>query len=211
MRLYYFHDPMCSWCWAFRPALGQIEAALPVGIRLVRVLGGLAPDTDAPMPADLQRRIQAIWQTIQHRVPGTAFNYAFWTDCAPRRATYRACRAVIAASQQGDYERAMIEAIQRAYYLEARNPSDRSTLLALSADLGLDIPRFAMELDHPETQRALDGQIQLARALGVQGFPTLLLEAGGGAFRPIAIDYNEPAAMLEQLALASQCGDAGRG
>ena len=35
----------------------------------------------------------------------------------------------------------MIEAIQRAYYLEARNPSDRSTLLDLADNLGLDPDR----------------------------------------------------------------------
>jgi putative protein-disulfide isomerase len=42
-------------------------------------------------------------------------------------------RAVIAAREQGiDYNEAMISRIQQAYYLEARNPSDNSTLIELT-------------------------------------------------------------------------------
>jgi protein-disulfide isomerase-like protein with CxxC motif len=57
---------------------------------------------------------------------GTEFNFDFWTKCQPRRDTYKACRAVIAASQQ-NAEEAMIEAIQKAYYLRAMNPSEHDS------------------------------------------------------------------------------------
>ena len=43
--LYYIHDPMCSWCWAYRPTLMQLRENLPDDIRWQNVLGGLAPDT----------------------------------------------------------------------------------------------------------------------------------------------------------------------
>ena len=151
-RLLYFLDSMCSWCWAFRPALKVEECRLPASINLVRVLGGLAPDTDEPMPLALRDKLQDIWRTIQVKVPGTEFNFRYWDVCTPRRSTYRGCRAVIAASQQGDYGPAMIEAIQTAYYLKARNPSDRTTLIELAQDLGLDVEQFAHDLDHPNTQ-----------------------------------------------------------
>src|SRR5512137_1547309 len=89
-RLLYFLDPMCSWCWAFRPALKVVESRLPASIKLVRVLGGLAPDTDEPMPQELRDKLQNIWRTIQVKVPGTAFNFRYWDGCTPRRSTYRA-------------------------------------------------------------------------------------------------------------------------
>jgi putative protein-disulfide isomerase len=197
-RLFYFHDPMCSWCWAFSPALREVEARLPECTRLVRVLGGLAPDTEEPMPAAMRERLQEIWRTIQVRVPGTPFNFDYWEVCTPRRSTYRACRAVIAATRQGNHERAMIDAIQRAYYLGALNPSDRFTLITLAGELGLDIERFAQALDHPETQAELERQIAFARQRGVQGFPTLLLETGG-QWQSIEVDHNRPDVILGQL------------
>jgi hypothetical protein len=45
-ELLYFHDPMCSWCWAFRHAFTALHARLPGGLTLRRVVGGLAPDND---------------------------------------------------------------------------------------------------------------------------------------------------------------------
>ena len=95
-------------------------------------MGGLAPDIDRPMHQDLQDTIRGIWRTIQRTVPGTEFNFGFWESGHPRRSTYPACRAVIAARHQGNYEVAMIDGIQRAYYLHARNPSYDATLIALA-------------------------------------------------------------------------------
>lgn len=79
-----------------------------------RVLGGLATDTREPMPEALRTYIQDTWRRIEHSVPGTKFNFEFWSRCRPRRSTYPACRAVIAAIAQGPhFEEPMIEAIQR--------------------------------------------------------------------------------------------------
>ena len=200
-RLLYFHDPMCSWCWAFNPTLRAVEGRLPEGIRLVRVLGGLAPDTEEPMPAAMRERLEEIWRTIQLRVPGTPFNFRYWEVCTPRRSTHRACRAVIAARRQGADERAMIEAIQHAYYLRALNPSDRSTLITLAEELRLDVGCFEYALDHPETQAELEQQIAFGRQNGVKGFPTLRLERSG-RMQSIAIDPNRPDVILDQLPTA---------
>ena len=37
---------------------------------------------------------------IEGRIPGVRFNFDFWTHCTPKRSTYPACRAVIAARAQ---------------------------------------------------------------------------------------------------------------
>ena len=126
LTLFYIHDPMCSWCWGYRPTWQLLKSKLPETIGVNYVLGGLAPDTDQPMPQELQHTIQGHWQRITAEL-GTEFNFEFWKKCKPRRSTYPACRAVIAAKNQ-DSEMQMIEAIQRAYYLRAMNPSDVSTL-----------------------------------------------------------------------------------
>jgi putative protein-disulfide isomerase len=196
--LFYFHDPMCSWCWAFRPVLAELERQLPSGWLLVRILGGLAPDTDQPMPAAQQQTLRGIWQTIQREVPGTTFNYAFWETCQPRRSTYPACRAVIAARRQGHYEVPMIEAIQRAYYLAARNPSDDRTLIALAEALGLDTARFTQDLNAPDTQAEFEQEIRFTRDCGVTGFPSLVLYAQG-RWQPLPHDYHDPSLLLRRL------------
>ncbi len=201
--LYYAHDPMCSWCWAFAPAFEALETSLSpvIGDRLQirKLLGGLAPDSDALMPESMQQFLQRTWATIQQRVPGTAFNFDFWTRCRPCRSTWPACRAVIAARAQGaNRDTAMNQAIQQAYYLDARNPSERDTLIALAGEIDLDVPRFAADLDAPHTRAAHTVEMDLARHLGVRGFPGLILVDGDQA-QEIRVDFYGPTAMQAQV------------
>jgi len=195
--LYYAHDPMCSWCWGFAPVLGELEAGLPDGVLMRRLLGGLAPDTDEVMAEDMQLRIRSTWQRIQEAIPGTAFNFDFWTRCVPRRSTWASCRAVIAARRQGDeYDKQMTAAIQRAYYTQARNPSDAATLAELAQQLGLDVARFTVDLDSAATRAQLEDEMRQCEALRVYSFPAVVLTAGESQWH-IPVDYLNSAPMLE--------------
>jgi putative protein-disulfide isomerase len=197
--LYYVHDPMCSWCWAFRPAYDVIIASLPAEIHLTRLLGGLATDTDEPMPTNVREYVQNHWHTIQKVVPGTEFNFTFWDRCQPRRATYPACRAVIAARKQGDlFDDKMTHAIQQGYYLQARNPSDHDTLIEFADEIGLDTGQFTRDLSAPDTNTSLNNEIVLTRQLGVTGFPGLLIGISD-RYLPVPVDYLQPENMLKVI------------
>jgi len=190
---------MCSWCWGFRPNFENLCKQLPAGLSVNRLLGGLAPDNDQPMPAELQSKLQDTWRRIQTRIPGTRFNFDFWRDCHPRRSTWPACRAVVVARQSDpSLESPMIEAIQRAYYLEARNPSDADTLAALASQLGLDAVDFAIRLDAAETHDILEQEITQARRMGADSFPSLRLQIDQ-SFWPVPVDYTEVRPMLETI------------
>jgi putative protein-disulfide isomerase len=143
--------------------------------------------------------LQQTWQRIEQTIPGTQFNFAFWQDCEPRRSTYPANRAVIAAREQGDeFDQLMTGRIQHAYYLEAKNPSDNDTLIELAADIGLDQQTFAKSLVAESTQQQLLAEIQSARAMGIDSFPSLAVHKDG-LLRPIGLNYTDPQAMLSQI------------
>ncbi|MCW8945422.1 MAG: DsbA family protein [Sedimenticola sp.] len=198
-KLYYVHDPMCSWCWAFSPVYEQIVQRLPGNVQLITLLGGLAPDSSEPMPQAMQEFLQTTWKKITERVPGTQFNFDFWSQCQPRRSTYPACRAIIAArAQDVKHESAMIKAIQQAYYLRAMNPSDDETLLTLAIELGLDTEQFASLLNAAATQQQLEREIELGRSIGAEGFPSLILECNGQLHR-LRYSYTDPAPVLAQI------------
>jgi putative protein-disulfide isomerase len=190
---------MCSWCWAFRPVWEEILRNLPEGLATRRLLGGLAPDTEQPMPQEMQQQISGYWHQIQQRVPGTRFNFAFWKECSPRRATYPACRAVIAATRQDSrFEELMILAIQQAYYLQARNPSEPDTLGELADEIGLNGERFRAEQDSTTVQLALEQEIRQGLRVGARGFPSLVLEQDG-AYQVLIYSYTDPEVVLRQL------------
>ena len=205
--LYYIHDPMCSWCWGYRPAWDNLQANLPGSISVEYVAGGLAPDSDVPMPAAQQKMISAHWQTIQDKL-GTQFNFDFWQKNTPRRSTYNSCRAAIAAGHQG-FQKEMIQVIQHAYYLRALNPSDIDVLIMLAKELSeqkfsdststaFDLARFTQDLTSVDTQQGLNHHIQLARELTNQGFPSLVLECNEARYQ-IPINYKNYKATLADI------------
>ncbi len=194
--LFYFHDPMCSWCWGFRPTLLDLQSRLPDDIAFQSVLGGLAPDSDEPMPSGMQKMLQSTWQRIHHTL-GTEFNFDFWQHCRPRRSTYPACRAVIIARAEG-LEAEMVQAIQQAYYLQARNPSDLQTLTSLAKELELDGEKFYRALTSPEVDKELQEEINFTRTCGVSGFPALALEINNSV-QLLELSYEDADFMLSQI------------
>jgi putative protein-disulfide isomerase len=187
---------MCSWCWGYRPTWLTLKQNLPEEVKVIYVVGGLAPDTDEPMPAEQRALIASYWQRIADEL-GAEFNFDFWTQCTPRRSTYPACRGVISAALQGG-EEAMIEAIQHAYYLRAMNPSDTDTLVYLAAEIGLDEQRFAADLASTRVQQELERNFELRRSIDVYSFPSLVLTLDG-QLHPLPLDYKNSNTSLKAI------------
>jgi len=172
---------------------------LPDFIKIKKIIGGLAPDTTIPMPIELQHNIQQTWRRIEQTVPTIQFNYNFWIINTPIRSTYPACRATLAARQQGaDFEDKMISAIQTAYYQKAKNPSLQSALLDCALEVGLDVDRFANGLASDEIELELQNEISTARSLGVGSYPSLQLEDNGRIY-PVSVDYLDHDSMVSEI------------
>ena len=195
-KLIYVHDPMCSWCYGFSKTYMQLIEKLSEDIEVVRLLGGLAPDTDEIMPESTRQMVQQNWGRISEVIPGVVFNYDFWTKCQPRRATYPACRAVIAAREQGEeFDDAMTRQIQQAYYQQAQNPSENETLVELAGEIGLDQDRFLEQLTADQTHQQLLDEIATVRSIGISGFPSLVLQKDD-RLESVLVNYTDVEAML---------------
>ena len=197
--LYYVYDPMCSWCWAFWPTWLKVLSKLPSHINVSYLLGGLAPDSNLPMPLETQKYVRDNWIKIQKIVPGTEFNYDFWTLNEPRRSTYLSCRAVISAKKQHtNFEVLMIEGIQKAYYLNAQNPSNKDTLIKIAKDIGLNEKLFEEDLEATDVNELLLNQIQITKTMPISGFPSLVLVKEGN-LETINIDYLKSNYIINQI------------
>lgn len=197
LALYYVADPMCSWCWGFTPTIEFLHTDRRIHLRYV--MGGLARDSEEPMPPDMRAYVQGAWREVESQT-GARFNWDFWQQCEPRRSTYPACRAVLAAAKQSCGS-AMFHRIQQAYYLEARNPADTYTLIALANELNIDGERFAADLASDAIEEALQEDFHLRRQLQATAFPSLVL-AIKGTYRWLAGGWEEQrviAARLEEI------------
>lgn len=172
--LYYIYDPMCSWCWGYAPIWKKLKSALAEQCEIRFIVGGLAPDSDELMTAEMQDFLQKTWRTIETKL-GTTFNFDFWHKCHPRRSTYPACRAMLMAREQKK-EPQMLAAIQQAYYLQAKNPSDISVLVQAAEVAGLDCDNFEQNITNEALNERLLDEIHFAHSLPIKGFPSLVIE-----------------------------------
>jgi len=197
VQLIYVIDPMCSWCWAFRSVTEQLKDKHP-DLAWQYIMGGLAPDSDLPMPEQMQQGIQSIWRQIEGTT-GTKFNYDFWSQNTPRRSTYPACRAVITAEEIAPGSALkMIDAIQKAYYLNAQNPSDLAILTTLAESIDLDSMLFSEKIRSTEIKHKLQQHLSYAQQLGAQGFPSLYLQINEQV-APLALGYTQIDRVEERL------------
>ncbi len=174
LTIYYVVDPMCSWCWGFAPVWRDFVSEIPESATVVDLMGGLAPDNEAPMDSAMRQYVQDAWGAVKART-GAEFNFEFWDKCEPKRSTYSACRAVIAAGEQASgARRTMYDAIQRAYFFGARNPSDAEVLECIAAEIGLDREKFGEDLRSGHVERILQLELESVAKLGVSGFPTVV-------------------------------------
>lgn len=195
-KLIYIHDPMCSWCWGYAPTWLKLKEQLEHKIIVEYKVGGLAADSQQPMPKAMKEMLEDTWHKIQKQL-GTQFNYDFWRNCEPRRSTYPACRAALIA-RKTNKEAQMIEAIQHAYYLNAQNPSDEATLVALAKSIGLDEEGFTNELISSSLNNELGDELAFVNALPINGFPSLVL-IHNNSYYPIGVNYTDWQSSYSQI------------
>ncbi|MEP0072899.1 MAG: DsbA family protein, partial [Marinomonas sp.] len=92
----------------------------------------------------------------------------------------------------------MYHAIQKAYYLDAKNPSDIDTLTECAEHIGLKPESFQKAMSHVKNEKLIEEEISQARQLGLNSFPSLALLIGD-RLMPIPLDYKDHTSMLEVI------------
>ncbi len=174
--LWYFADPMCSWCWGFSPVIETLRDEYRERMRIALVLGGLRPGETAPLTAAGREDILHHWRQVHERT-GQPFRFenalppGFVYDTEP------ASRAVVTI---GGIEPTLIfplfRAIQNAFYAEGRDVTQAGALAELAAGLGVDAAAFLQAFDSDAARAKTQAHFRQARQAGVRGFPALILQ-----------------------------------
>jgi putative protein-disulfide isomerase len=174
--LWYFADPMCSWCWGFSPVIETLRSAYRTHMKIALVLGGLRPGETTPMTASGREEILHHWHAVQART-GQPFRFdgalpeGFVYDTEP------ACRAVVAVGGIKPTQIfSMIKAIQTAFYAEGRDVTQPSVLAVLAAGLGVNGQAFLRAFDSDTAHAHTVAHFRQARQAGVRSFPTLIVQ-----------------------------------
>ncbi len=174
--LWYFADPMCSWCWGFAPVLTALRDTFQSRMRVALMLGGLRPGATEPMTEQARADILHHWRQVHER-SGQPFQFegalpdGFVYDTEP------ASRAVVAMGElRPEATFPYFKAIQGAFYAEGRDVTRREVLVELADWQGVDAAEFAAAFDSEAMREKTRRHFQLTRQAEVRGFPTLIMQ-----------------------------------
>ena len=176
-RLLYFADPMCSWCWGFSPVIAAIAAACAGQVPIRLCAGGLRAGETTPMDDRSRAYVRHHWQEVAAQT-GQPFDFRFFERQRFVYDTEPACRAAVAMRNLApEASLAYLAAVQRAFYAENRDVTDEDVLADVAA--GFVLPDdFRVVFHALEVHEATQADFRLVQGLGIQGFPTVLLQDG---------------------------------
>lgn len=176
--LWYFADPMCSWCWGFSPVIERIKTEYGDRVHLSLNLGGLRPGTRAPMTDSLREEILHHWQQV-NKLTGQPFKFdgalpeGFIYDTEP------ASRAILVVGKlQPEQTMACLASVHRAFYSEGRDVTQQSVLAGIAESLGVSVSDFNTGFESSEARKKTQQHFQRTRQAGVNGFPTTVWQHG---------------------------------
>jgi putative protein-disulfide isomerase len=176
--MWYFADPMCSWCWGFAPVISTIRETYSERIKIALMLGGLRPGTTEPMTPKSREEILHHWQEVQ-RMTGQPFAFE---GALPEGIVYDTeppSRAVIAVGEiNSGAVFPYFKSVQEAFYAHGQNVVQADTLAALAQHYNIKPATFLDRFDSDDVRKKTRTHFQIARQSGVRGFPTVILQSG---------------------------------
>ena len=184
VQLLYIADPMCSWCWGFAPVVQHLADIFADTNPLHLVLGGLRPGPAAErVDKAMKISLRHHWDAVQRRT-GQPFDFGFFDRTGYLYDTEPPSRAVVAMRRlHPEHEHTFFHAVQKAFYEQNVDVTDDANLCALAEPWVAEKARFAEVFNDPATLAATRNDYAEARAMGVSGFPSLVLRRGNLAMR----------------------------
>jgi putative protein-disulfide isomerase len=195
-------DPLCGWCFGFRPTLRVLRQALAGRVTFQLASAGLVTgERERPIrevAASLERGM-----TLVERRTGARFGEDFRRKVLTRGdwvlRSEPGCRAMFVAEQLGG-ERAIdfAEALVTAFYEEGALPDEVGTLRACAEEAELDADALVAAWQAPDAAPSTRAAFALWRARGVSSYPAVFLDRGAQLER-IFEGYVEPDVAIDRV------------
>lgn len=203
LSITYFTDPICSSCWGIEPQLRKFKLKYGHLVEIEYHMGGLLPDWSynsggISKPSDVAHHWDEVSQHYEMPIDGDV-----WLE-DPLPSSYPPSIAFKAAQMQSK-EKALIylRVIREMVFLKKMNITRKEYLVEAAQLSGLDTNQFKEDLEQ-KAKVMFEVDLQLARQLGVRGFPTLLFNDGDGNAEKV---YGvKPYALFEQALLKMMPG-----
>ena len=183
VKVHYFFDPLCGWCFG---ATALIDAINNMdNVELILHPGGMLKKQQ--MSNDFRAKVKVYdphIASLTGQAFGQAYNDRVQSDEPILLDSFITAQAVMVVEQLSGRGFEMLKAIQSAHYQHGLDVSNINVLRDLASELGIDLDVYQSVIDRFVKDNQIEELIAISRQLmsqwGVQGFPTLIAETTNG-------------------------------
>jgi len=175
-EIIYIGDPMCSWCYGFSPVVQALYKKYSNDVTMKLVMGGLHPGNDYIVNEQYRAFLLDHWREVGKRT-GQPFSFGILDKTGWIYDTEKACRAaVVARTLKPGSEFPYFAAIQKGFYFHNWDPHDPETFSAVAEEFGIERKSFLAAYADDYFRAMTANDFAWSRAMGVNGFPTVLVK-----------------------------------
>ncbi|WP_430974388.1 DsbA family protein [Sunxiuqinia rutila] len=200
VKIICFSDPICSFCWGIEPQLRKLMLEYGDEVELEYRMGGLLPDWNynrggISKPSDVAHHWDELSSYFDMPIDGD-----IWLE-DPLHSSFPPSVAFKAAQLQ-DETRALqfLRRLREMVFVQKKNIARWETMAVAAQQSGLDVDQLQADVDG-QGEKLFARDRELARELGVKGFPTLLI-SGEGKEQHVIIGF-KPYEMFEKAVVDS--------
>lgn len=190
---------MCSWCWGISNEFEKLKENFKNEFEPYILMGGLRPGVSDKMDKSMRDFLRHHWKEVNLRT-GQPFNYAIlekdsdfvYDTEIPSRAV------IIVREMRPDSAFEFFKEIQKAFYVQNKNTNLTDTYLDILIDFQIDTDKFQQKFKTEEYRNKSYQDFQIARQMGVTGFPTVVLGYEKQLFA-LSIGYSSFTKMKDRL------------
>lgn len=173
VKIIYYTDPICSSCWGIEPQLRKLKLEYGDYFEIDYRMGGLLPDWSynsggISKPSDVAHHWDEASLYYEMPIDGNV-----WLE-DPLDSSYPSCIAMKGAQMQSK-EKAVkfMRILREKLYLDKKNIAKWENIAEAAKISGLDVQK--LKADYDDAEELFQEDLNLAKTLGVRGFPTLFL------------------------------------
>jgi len=172
IKIIYYTDPICSSCWGIEPELRKLKLEYGDQIEIDYRMGGLLPDWSynsggISKPSDVAHHWDEMSEYYDMPIDGDV-----WLE-DPLHSSYPPSIAFKAAQIQ-DSEKAslFLRSLREKVFIHKQNICRWEHIESAAIEAQIDVKQLKSDIDN-KAQALFNEDLNLARDLGVRGFPTM--------------------------------------
>lgn len=187
MKIEFFHDVICSFCFPMSYRMRQLKERRPE-LEIIHRSFALVPEAEA-FDKMFGSRVGAKAEILTHWEQANVNDdlHRFNIDGMRKRdflfpISIPALRAVKAAEEVGGNDMAwdVFDALQNALFVENKNVEELKVIKAAISKTNIDLEKWEIAYDSSKSLEEVEKDLDLARSYGISGVPFLVINGEHG-------------------------------